>query len=332
MPHFIEEAFERFSKYNILIIGDVMVDSYMWGKVDRISPEAPVPVLSFQKSENRLGGAANLALNIRALGATPILCSVIGNDFGGETLLELLRGKEMASHGILTRNGRTSTIKTRVVSSGQQLLRIDRETDEPLDQEAEAAFLNRILTILSNEPIDAIVFEDYDKGAITPTIINKVSEWAKENKVPIFVDPKKRNFRNYNYVTFFKPNFKEITEGLEISLDKSDQKGLARAAKFLHTVQGIQHVMVTLSEAGIFYSSRKQSKLLPATIRNIADVSGAGDTVIAVATMCYVSGLDIQYVAQIANLAGGQVCEKVGVVPVDKKQLLEESLRVLANT
>ena len=332
MPNTIIEAFKKFTQYKVLIIGDIMIDSYMWGKVDRISPEAPVPVLHFMKSESRLGGAANLALNIQALGGTPILCSVIGKDSGGNNLLELLKEKNIRKDGVLSVSERTSTIKNRIISGGQQLLRVDRENDSPIPEETEQVFIKKIIKIIDSETIDVIIFEDYDKGTITPNVITAITEIAKEKSLPVFVDPKHRNFRNYNYVTFFKPNFKEITEGLEIHLDKNDMKGLARAAKFLHSVHGIQHVMITLSEKGIFYSSRKSSRLIAATIRNIADVSGAGDTVIAVAAMCYVAGLDIQHVAAIANLAGGQVCEKVGVVPVDKEQLLEESLRVLLNS
>jgi rfaE bifunctional protein kinase chain/domain len=316
---------EGFSKYKVMIIGDVMIDSYLWGKVERISPEAPVPVVTGTSEENRLGGAANVALNIQSLSATPILCSVIGSDERAKTFYELLKTQGITSKGIIEDPGRITTVKTRVISNHQHLLRVDREIDKPLSTEIEKRFISHILSMLGENNINAIIFEDYDKGAITPTVIREVVNEANKRKIPTLVDPKKRNFGMYNNTTLFKPNFKELNEGLKIEASKNNLDSLARAAKILHEEKGISSVMITLSEAGVFMSNNKENRIIPAHIRDIADVSGAGDTVIAVASLCLASGLDPFTTAAISNMAGGLVCEKVGVVPIEKQKLKEEA-------
>lgn len=319
----IVSAFNSFANHKVLVIGDVMIDSYLVGKVERISPEAPVPIISMIEQENRLGGAANVALNVQALGAEPILCAVVGNDERAETLRCLLKDKNITDEGILSDPDRITTVKTRIISGRQHLLRVDRETDKPLPLITERNFIKHIEEILQKHKISAIIFEDYDKGCITPEVISSVVTMAKEKNIPTLVDPKKRNFLDYNGTTLFKPNFKELTEGLKIELKKNDAAGLFEAAKALHQ-KGIRYVLITLSEHGVFISDGENYKLIPAEIRDISDVSGAGDTVISVASLCMAAGMDVEQTAQIANIAGGLVCEKVGVVPVDKQQLLNE--------
>jgi D-glycero-beta-D-manno-heptose-7-phosphate kinase len=310
-----------------MIIGDVMIDSYLWGKVERISPEAPVPVVTGTREENRLGGAANVALNIQSLGATPILCSVIGSDLQSKTFYDLLEHQAMTNVGILQHNERITTVKTRVISNHQHLLRVDREIDSPLSPDIEQRFIDHILAILSQNNISAIIFEDYDKGSITPKIISAIVEEAKKRKIPTLVDPKKRNFNAYHDVTLFKPNFKELTEGLKVEATKTSPDSLHEAAQILHN-KNIDLVMITLSEAGVFISNGSEFKVIPAHIRDISDVSGAGDTVIGVASLCLAAGLDPFVTAAIANTAGGLVCENVGVVPIEKERLKTE-LQVL---
>lgn len=300
-----------------------MIDSYLVGKVERISPEAPVPIISMTEQENRLGGAANVALNVQALGADPILCAVVGNDDRAEILRCLLKDKNITDEGILSDPDRITTVKTRIISGRQHLLRVDRETDKPLSLSTERNFISHIEKLLEKHAVSAIIFEDYDKGSITREVISAVVTMANEKKVPTLVDPKKRNFLDYNGATLFKPNFKELTEGLKIELKKNDAAGLFEAARALHH-KGIRYVLVTLSEHGVFISDGEKYKLIPAEIRDISDVSGAGDTVISVASLCMAAGMDVVLTAQIANIAGGLVCEKVGVVPVDRQQLLEE--------
>lgn len=301
-----------------------MIDSYLWGRVDRISPEAPVPIITWTSQDNRLGGAANVALNIQSLGATPILCAVIGADDRSKIFYELLAKQGMTANGIIEDNERVTTMKTRIISNDQQMLRVDRENDKPLSAFIEKQFSMHIDKILGENNIAAIIFEDYDKGSITPAIIASVTKKAKESEIPVLVDPKKRNFLAYQHATLFKPNFKELNEGLKIEAGKNNPESLFKAAQTLHKEKNIGLVMITLSEAGIFMSTGSEYKILPAHIRSITDVSGAGDTVISVAGLCLASGLDPFTTAAIANTAGGLVCEKVGVVPIDKELLKEE--------
>lgn len=320
--------FNKFSSLNLLIIGDVMMDSYLWGKVERISPEAPVPIVSVTRKENRLGGAANVALNVRALGATPYLCSVIGEDINGKTFINLIEEEGLPSEGILRVADRQTTVKTRIISHNQQILRVDEENTRNITSEATRALLERIFEIISSRNIDSIIFEDYDKGVISEDLIYQVVTLAEQKGIRTIVDPKKRNFLSYHNVTMFKPNLKELGEGLKINIDAGSIHEIERAVDDLKKQINAKNVMVTLSERGVYISSSGKSKLIPAHIRNIADVSGAGDTVIATAAVCMAAGMDEFQAAAIANLAGGLVCESVGVVPIDKERLLSEAQKL----
>lgn len=322
----IEQAFSEFNKQSILIIGDVMIDAYMWGEVDRISPEAPVPIIAITKRENRMGGAANVGLNVRALGAKAVMCAMIGNDEGGDIFKQLLKKREMTDKGIVVSDDRKTTIKTRVISDNQHLLRVDEESTQQLTDNQEKQFINHIGSLLKNNKFDAIIFEDYDKGNITNAVINFVVDKAKELNIPTLVDPKKRNFNAYKGVTLFKPNFKEICEGVKVDLKKGDFVALNDATHKLLELLKAKHIMVTLSELGVFVTENGSFHQMPAQVRDIADVSGAGDTVISVAACCLATNLPVKTVASISNIAGGLVCEKVGVVPIDKNTLLKESL------
>lgn len=320
----IKEIFQSFSKLKVLIIGDAMIDSYLWGKVERISPEAPVPVVSVVKKEKRPGGAANVAINIKALGATPILCSVIGNDDEGKYFNALLKKLKMPVNGIMKSDNRTTTVKTRVIGNKHQLLRVDEETSHELSDMDTSQFIFLVEKILNSEKPDVIIFEDYDKGVLNKRVIESVIATAAKNKIPVAVDPKKKNFLHYKNVSLFKPNLKELREGLKIDLDEIDAVTIGKNVKPFRNKQKINMLMVTLSEAGVYFSSNGKDEIIPAHIRNISDVSGAGDTVISVAALCLALKLSPQFTASLANLAGGLVCEKVGVVPVDKKQLFDE--------
>jgi rfaE bifunctional protein kinase chain/domain len=324
----IKEVFNSFNNLNVLIIGDVMIDAYMWGNVSRISPEAPVPIVAVNKRENRLGGAANVALNIQAMGANPILCSVIGNDDGGKVFLNLLKKQKLSSDGILKSNTRTTTIKTRILGSNHQMLRVDEENDSPLDSYHQKDIISAAKKIITGEKIDVIIFEDYDKGAITPEIINAVVESAAKKGIPVVVDPKKRNFMFYKGVTLFKPNLKELKEGLKTEFDASSIKDMNRIVDSFIKKQNIDSALITLSEKGVYINDKKTKSIIPAHVRDITDVSGAGDTVVSVAALCTALKLPAEKVAILSNLSGGLVCEKVGVVPVNKKELLQEALKL----
>lgn len=323
----IQKIFESFNNFQILIIGDVMIDAYLWGKVERISPEAPIPIITCTKKENRLGGAANVALNIKALGAKPLLYSVIGDDEKAKVFFERLQIKSIDSKGIIISQERKTTVKTRIISNNQHLLRVDEEDDKYISSDLEQELFNKIQSVLSNQKIDAILFEDYDKGIITPFIIEKTVELANKNNIPTLVDPKKRNFNHYSNITLFKPNFREITDGLKVEIKKGDFEALSRIANTLHKERQIDKILITLSELGVYISDNGKYHIIPAEVREVVDVSGAGDTLISTAALCLAAGLPSREIAVIANLAGGLVCEKVGVVPVDKQELLDEYIK-----
>jgi len=317
--------FEKFNSLNVLIIGDVMIDSYIWGKIERISPEAPVPVVRVTKKENRLGGAANVALNIQSLGASPYICAVIGDDSDGENFLSLLKAQGLSNEGLIKIKTRPTTVKTRIIAHNNQIARVDAETERNLSSSDTLLVLNKIKQIIANHRIDAIIFEDYDKGLITEDLISNTVKLAKEMGIITVVDPKKRNFHAYKGVQLFKPNLKELREGLKIEIDPLNIDQIEQAVERLKKQLGANTVILTLSENGVYVSAASGNKHILAHKRNIADVSGAGDTVVATAALCLAAGLNEFKTAEIANLAGGLVCEHVGVVPIDKVRLFKES-------
>lgn len=302
-----------------------MTDAYLWGKVERISPEAPVPVVSVQKRESRLGGAANVAINLQAMGAQPLLCSVIGDDRHGMELLGLMQDLRMETSGIVQSPNRVTTVKTRVIGNNHQLLRVDDEVIRDLNDAENDLLIARIEKLIREQQPQALVFEDYDKGVLGEKLIARVVALCQSAGIPTAVDPKKKNFAAYKNVDLFKPNLHELRSGLNLDIDKPTASILNSATQSFRQEHNIRMLMVTLSEAGVFFAKGDQADIIPAHIRNISDVSGAGDTVISVATLCLACGCSASTTAALANLAGGLVCEKVGVVPVDKNQLLAEA-------
>jgi rfaE bifunctional protein kinase chain/domain len=324
----LNSLFQKFNGLNVLIIGDVMVDAYYWGKVDRISPEAPVPIVAVDYSEKRLGGAANVALNIQALGANAIMCAPIGNDASGIDFVDLLKIHQLTDEGILTIENRVTTEKTRIIGNNYQMLRIDRETTNLISDDEQIQFFAQIKSIIEKSKIDVIIFEDYDKGAISEKLIQEVVELANSKGIPTTVDPKKRNFTHYKGVTLFKPNLKELKEGLKIDFDKKDKTQLEAAIDKLESVLKNKQTLITLSELGVYIKNGSEKHHIPAHHRSIADVSGAGDTVISVASLCLALNMPSGVIAEVSNLAGGLVCEKVGVVSIIKEQLLKEAIEI----
>lgn len=322
--------FSSIEKQNILIIGDVMLDAYLFGKVERLSPEAPVPVVSVVKRDNRPGGAANVAINIRSLGATPYLCSVIGNDDKATLFLKLLEQHQLSSLGIIKDDTRPTTTKFRIIGNNNQMLRVDEEITDIISEHLTEQLLDKIETILQGVQIDCIIFQDYDKGVITPQLVDAVVRLAAEKHIPVAVDPKKRNFMTYKNVTLFKPNLKEFSDAVgldEFQINAEKTNSIIR--KFISDMN-IENIMVTLGEKGILtYSKYLSSGIhIPAHFRQVADVSGAGDTVISVAALCIGAGLTIEAATALANLAGGIVCQYVGVVPVQKNEFFNEIQRL----
>ena len=315
--------FQGFNDKKVLIVGDAMIDAYMWGEVNRISPEAPVPVVEVKKHENRLGGAANVALNLKALGANPILCSVIGTGERGVLFEKLMKESNLSTVGILSTNKRKTTIKTRVIAENKHQLRIDEEETSPILQADE--FLK--LTISLMDDMDVVILQDYNKGVLTAEIIEGVISTANKKGIPTIVDPKKLNFNSYKNCTIFKPNLAEIKAGMKVDFDANNIAEIEKATSELRKKLSAKGVLLTLSEKGICINSEKEFKHTPAFKRNIIDVSGAGDTVISVASLCLASNMDYTDLSILSTLAGGLVCEDVGVMPINKEKLLAEAIK-----
>ena len=320
------DIFSKFKDLNILIIGDVMIDAYIWGAVERISPEAPVPIISVKKRDFRLGGAANVALNVLSLGAKPVLCALAGQDVQGNRLLQLMGAKGMSTEGIVVSTTRPTTVKARVIAAHQHVIRIDDESDAMATSQEEQELLNRIQKLLPD--CQAVIFEDYDKGAITKKVIEETVKLAKSLGVPTIVDPKKRNFLQYRNVTLFKPNLKELREGLKMEIEADNTASVNEAVEQVKGRLGVEGVILTLSERGVYIDFQKQQLIVPAHKREIADVSGAGDTVVSIAALCVALGLGSEKIATLSNLGGGLVCQYVGVVPIDREELLAEAMKL----
>lgn len=319
-----KKLFDSFSKLKIGVIGDVMLDTYIWGRVDRISPEAPVPVVSLNNKEYRIGGAGNVALNCKSLGAEVCILSVAGDDPEGQLLDELFITKGISTEYLLRSADRITTSKTRIISRNQQMMRLDAEVTNDLASKDESALLGQVRAFIASQNPDIIIFEDYNKGVLTKKIIQDVIALCRQSNVITAVDPKRKNFFTYQYADIFKPNLKEVKEGLNLLFDTVNMPLLQDIHVELEKL--LQHTIsfITLSEKGVFYQRDNQSSIIPSHFRNIADVSGAGDTVIAVASMVYAATKNIHLMAEVANIAGGLVCEEVGTVTISKEKLLHE--------
>ena len=324
-----EALFGSFSHTKIGVVGDIMLDTYWWGSVDRISPEAPVPIVSLQRKETRVGGAANVALNLRSLGAPTTLFAVIGKDAEGQDLHKLLNEEGINTNYIHESATRVTTNKVRVMGRNQQMMRLDHEhTNDISDFESEQLLANFFAYVEAEKP-SLIILEDYNKGVLTPKVIAAVIAHCNEKGIPTAVDPKQKNFLAYQGCTIFKPNLKEVKEGLKIEIPSINTANLTSVHEALKA--NLQHAIsfITLSEHGVYFGNEATHKLIPTHIRNIADVSGAGDTVIAVASLTYASTKNMELAAELANIAGGLVCELVGTAPIDKKTLEAEVKKLL---
>lgn len=304
-----------------------MIDAYIWGTSNRMSPEAPVPIVNLNNREYRPGGAANVAMNIKNLGGIPLICSAIGDDKKGALFLELIREQEISNEGIITIPGRTTTTKYRIFGNKAQMLRVDEEDTSSLNSAESKMLLARIQKLLDDEEVHAVVFQDYDKGVITPELIRYVVKRCRKSEIPVIVDPKRRNFLEYKDVSLFKPNVRELREGMQCSVDLKDNGALEKAVFTLQEKINAEIVLTTLSDQGIHFCHKdkkgnRQSGLIPAVARSVADVSGAGDTVTSIAALCLAAKAPVEIMAIICNIGGGLVCEQTGVVPVDKERLM----------
>jgi rfaE bifunctional protein kinase chain/domain len=313
-----------FGKARIAVIGDLMLDRYLFGSVTRMSPEAPVPVLDIEITETRLGGAANVGHNLHSLSATPLLVGVVGDDNKGKLMQTLLTDMGFDISGIITDPERPTTTKTRVVAGSQQMLRVDEEKKHPISLAIE----NQILEVIEKNiaSLNAIILEDYNKGVLSESLIGKVIAIAKKNNVPTFVDPKFDNFFAYQGVTVFKPNRKEMQDALGYKT-RSDEE-INKAGFALLEKLGAENVLLTLSEKGMRLFERGNSEpfAIPTMAREVADVSGAGDTVIATLAVASACGATVRQASVMANRAAGFVVEDLGIVPIYKDQLFDALL------
>ena len=328
----IKKLFESFNGKRILIIGDVMLDLYLNGKVDRISPEAPVPIVAVKERFARLGGAANVAQNIKSLGAEPVLCSVIGEDAKSKDFFSLLREHNMSDEGIIRSGARRTTTKYRIIGNNAQMLRVDDEDIFDLTEDEMSLIISKIDSFIDSGSIDGIILQDYNKGVLTESLIRHTIAAANGKGIPVGVDPKKNNFLAYQNSTLFKPNLKELREGVGFELPTDTIDNILIGVDALQDKIQCRYLMNTLSERGVIIQKSKggdkSHHYIPAHLRKIADVSGAGDTVLGVAMLCLVCGMDAYHIAAISNLAGGLVCEEIGAAPVNKERLLLETEKI----
>ncbi len=323
------KLFEQFASIKVAVVGDVMLDTYWWGQVERISPEAPVPVVTVAKKEQRIGGAGNVALNVKALGAQVAVISILGNDDDGHQLIKLLQESQIQTNYLVQSAERITTNKIRIISRNQQMMRLDAEMAEDLLPTEEALLLAAFEKYIVAEKPQMVVLEDYNKGVLTENVIRKIIALCKHHQILTAVDPKRKNFFAYQGIDIFKPNWKEVKEGLHIlsatvSLEELKKIHQLLQAKLQHAIS-----FITLSEKGVYYENQSGEGLLPTHIRTVADVSGAGDTVIAVASLVYAATGDVKLMAELANIAGGLVCESVGTVAINKSALLLEAQHLL---
>jgi len=319
-----EKLFSSFQKIKVGVIGDVMLDTYWWGKVERISPEAPVPVVAVSNKEQRIGGAGNVALNVAGLGSIVSVISVVGDDGDGKQVVDLLKDSNIDTTYIIESKDRITTNKIRIISRNQHMMRLDAEITNSLNDSDDKSLLASFEKYIIEQKPDIVILEDYNKGVFSEYNIQNIISLCKKYNVLTAVDPKRKNFFSYVGADIFKPNLHEAKEGLNIISDEVTDDLLHEIHKQLSEKLNHNISFITLSEKGIFYETVDEHKIIPTHIRSIADVSGAGDTVIAVSSVVYAATKDVHLMAEMANIAGGLVCEEVGTVAINKDKLLEE--------
>ncbi len=311
---------EACSQRRLLVLGDLMIDRYLWGQIDRISPEAPVPVVEVLREEARLGGAGNVALNLRAMGASVELIGLAGEDPEAELLTNLLLEAGLPATGLIREAGRKTTAKTRVLAGKQQVLRIDQETTRHITSATRAKVLASVEEALAN--CDGIILQDYDKGLLSPELIADIVKLAGGR--PVFVDPKFQHFFDYQGVTLFKPNWRELATAMGHETRRPGLEIVLELVERLRRRMPHEQTLVTLGADGALWVGPKgEFHHLKGHPRDVADVSGAGDTVLAVMALALASGLSALEAGTYANLAGGLVCEEAGVVPIRPERLRE---------
>ncbi|RMG62787.1 MAG: D-glycero-beta-D-manno-heptose-7-phosphate kinase [Calditrichaeota bacterium] len=305
----------------IVVLGDLMVDRYLWGKVSRISPEAPVPVIDIDDEEIRFGGAANVAYNLISLGARPLVVGVVGLDQWGKIFHSMLLDKNLRGDGLVMDESRPTTLKTRIIGNSQHIARVDRESTAPIGPAIQEKIFQFVASVI--DEVEGIIFEDYNKGVLVPELFHRIIELARQRDKFVAVDPKFDHFLEYRGVTLFKPNRKETEEALAMRLN--GREALEKAGRLLLERLQAKGVLITLGAEGMaLFQPDREPLLMPTQARKVADVSGAGDTVIATLAYALAGGAGFEEAMTLANFAAGLVCEEVGVVPVDRQRLIDE--------
>jgi rfaE bifunctional protein kinase chain/domain len=314
-------SFSRLKPAKVLVLGDFMLDTYTTGRVQRISPEAPVPILHVQKSEDLPGGTGNVVLNLLALGGEVMAVGRVGNDKEGRRLKELLEKEGVDTSGIFVQEGVSTPLKNRLIADSQQLIRVDQECITPLSPEIESQVLNYIHHIAHE--VEVIAISDYAKGFLTKSLLQKVIKLANEREIPTIVDPKGDDFSKYRGATMIKPNYKEAAQASQLpshsSLDEIGASLLAQTAA--------ETIVVTRSESGISLFEKNQERFdFPVKSKEVKDVTGAGDTVLAMTTIAFASGLHLKEGLELCNVAAGIAIERLGCVRVSLSELAERLL------
>ncbi len=315
----LAEIISAFQTKSVLIIGDIMIDEYLWGDVHRLSPEAPVPVIEVAKESIRFGGAANVAFNLKTLGCRPVLIGLRGTDMMGQQLESLLEETGLNSSGIIQSALRPTTVKTRIIGNNQHIARVDREIQQEIDSGLEDKVLEKTEQHLVN--CDALIFEDYNKGLITSRLIREITALSREKKIPVLVDPKFNHFMEYKQATVFKPNIKEAAQALARKIETDEE--VNAAGNDLLEKLAAESILLTRGPKGTSLFARGREPVhIPTLARKVADVSGAGDTVISAFTAALTGGASLSEAAFLANFAAGMVVEEVGIIPIRRDDLL----------
>lgn len=313
-----QEIQSRFSEQRVMVVGDLMLDTYLWGDAERISPEAPVPVIRVRDVNHNPGGAANVALNVSTLSAQASVLGIVGEDNEGKKLSTLLQNSGIDTTGIIFVPDRPTTVKTRIIAHNQQVVRTDREARSVINHEIRRVMNERLDQILPH--VQGIIIEDYDKGLLSPETIELILKRAAERNLPVYVDPKKKNFLQYSGVRLLKPNAQELAQAAGI---EGPSEGFAVACQRLRQEQHIEILLITQGERGLVLFTQEGEETIPTKARRVHDVSGAGDTVISTFTLSDLVGATPKEAATLANYAAGRVCEEVGVVPITLAMLGE---------
>lgn len=326
----IEKAFIQFKSKRVLVIGDAMIDTYVFGRIDRMSPEAPIPVIVQQNIERRLGGAANVALNLKSMGCDPVLATVIGDDENGRYVRELMDQNDLVADCLIEDEKRVTTEKRRIIDGTRQVVRVDIEETTPISVDMTSRLIDSITNLLPE--VHVLIFQDYDKGVLNADLIQEVIVRCNQLLIPVVVDPKERNYFEYKGCALFKPNLREFGIAHESSMAANKINELKQLSLEVLKMMDCGILLLTLSENGLIISNDENTEWVSAAQIKLKDVSGAGDTVVAVAALGLAIGLPLKMIGQLANQAGAIVCEQDGVVAVNRIELTKRAAFIFSKS